>query len=298
MFENCSIMAIRADNPSEILHLEVDKETQQTICQTFAAAVTNLIEGKTRIPFDGGYKPNKDEFLSIEGFVLPDEIKEALRNPMGVTAYQKEEEGFPEIKAVFVGTYSRSNGTEKFQVAFQKFRKEQYISIRGINLYFAKNTFRRERHFGINISDRIDCCYTEGELQFSSFFFARQVFDLTQFYRAALDPEVDEFTSHELLSVENPQIFKNMANTWIRRKIAMINDSGVLRKYSAAQIKKIAKSAGIEIEVEDQKLVIPNDKEQLKIVLGFLDEEVYKGPFSKVTLLANSKRRVKEQSRE
>lgn len=294
MFENCSIMAIRADNPSEILRLEVDKETQQYICQTFATAVTDLVDEKTRISFDGSYKPNKDEFLSVEDFVLPDEIKEALRNPMGVTAYQKEEEGFPEIKAVFVGTYIQSNGTEEFQVAFQRFRKEQYISTRGINLYFAKNTFRCERHFGINISDRIDCYYTEGELQFSSFFYARQIFDLTQFYRAALDPEVDAFTSNELLSVEDPQVFKNMANTWIRRKIAMINDSGVLTKYSAAQIKRSAKSAGIEIEVEAKKLVLPNDKEQLKIVLGFLDEEVYKGPFSKATLLANSKRRVKK----
>lgn len=85
-----------------------------------------------------------------------------------------------------------------------------------------------------------------------------------------------------------------MANTWIRRKIAMINDSGILENNSAAKIKKLAKSAGVKIDVEDEKIVIPSDKEQLKIVLGFLDE-VYKGPFLKATLLANSKRRVKKQ---
>ena len=86
-----------------------------------------------------------------------------------------------------------------------------------------------------------------------------------------------------------------MANTGIRRKIAMINDSGILENNSAAKIKKLAKSAGVKIDVEDEKIVIPSDKEQLKIILGFLDEEVYKGPFSKATLLANSKRRVKKQ---
>ena len=88
--------------------------------------------------------------------------------------------------------------------------------------------------------------------------------------------------------------FKNMADTWIRRKIAMINDSGVLAKNSAAKIKRLAKSAGIDIAVEGKKIVLPNDKEQLKIVLGFLDEEAYKGPFSKATFLANSKRRIKK----
>ena len=33
-------------------------------------------------------------------------------------------------------------------------------------------------------------------------------------------------------------------------------------------------------------------QEQVKIILGFLDEEAYKGPFSQNTYLANSKRRV------
>ena len=75
----------------------------------------------------------------------------------------------------------------------------------------------------------------------------------------------------------------------------MINDSGVLKNNSAAKIQKSSKSVGIKIDVEDEKIVIPEEKEQMKIVLGFLDEEVYKDPFSKATLLANAKRPVKKQ---
>ena len=118
---------------------------------------------------------------------------------------------------------------------------------------------------------------------------------MSEYYRSATDQEVDAFASSKLLSIAQPQEFKNMANTWVRRKIAMINDSGVLKNNSAAKIQKSAKSVGIKIDVEDEKIVIPEDKEQMKIVLGFLDEEVYKGPFSKATLLANSKRPVKKQ---
>ena len=140
MFKNCSIMVIRADDPSQILRLEVDEATQQAVCKTLSASVADLVKDKTRIPFNGSYKPNDDEFLSVENFTLPDEIKEAIRNPMGVMAYKKEDGEFPEIKAVFVGERIERNGTEKFRVAFQRFRKEQYISIRGFNLYFAGNT--------------------------------------------------------------------------------------------------------------------------------------------------------------
>lgn len=85
-----------------------------------------------------------------------------------------------------------------------------------------------------------------------------------------------------------------MANTWVRRKIAMINDSEVLINYTASEIKSLAKSVGIDITVENKKVVIPNDKEKIKVILGFLDEEAYKGPFSQNTYLANSKRQIKK----
>lgn len=113
---------------------------------------------------------------------------------------------------------------------------------------------------------------------------------MSEYYRSATDQEVDAFTSSKLLSIAQPQEFQNMANTWVRRKIAMVNDSGVLKNNSAAKIQKSTKSVGIKIDVEDEKIVIPEDKEQMKIVLGFLDEEVYKGPFSKAMICSLYKR--------
>lgn len=115
---------------------------------------------------------------------------------------------------------------------------------------------------------------------------------MNEYYRSATDQEVQAFTTSNKLSFEDTEAFKTAANTWIRRKIAMINDSDVLVNYKASEIKKLAKDAGITITVEDKKVVIPNDKEQIKIILGFLDEEAYRGPFSQNTFLANSKRKI------
>ena len=72
----------------------------------------------------------------------------------------------------------------------------------------------------------------------------------------------------------------------------MINDSKVLDKYSVEEIKSMANGMGIEIQCENEKIVIPSGKEQVKVVIGFLAEEAYQGPFSNYTFLANSKRRV------
>lgn len=296
MFENSSVLVICADGNDTIMRIEIDADTQTSICRTFAEAVQSLTAEKGKVEFDGRYKPDQDEILFISNFQLKDEIKDAVRNPIGITAYKKTNGEYPPIKAVFVGEILDDGDTEKFSVAFQRFRKEQYISTANFNLFWSNNTFRHEKSYGISISDSIDCFYApDEELQFTSFYYARQVFDLSGYYRSATTQEVASFTSNESLSFESAQDFEAMANSSIRRKIAAINDSEVLKKYKAIEIKRLAQKAGVSITVKNSQIVIPNDKEQIKLILGFLDEEAYRGPFSQVTYLANSKRKVPNQ---
>ena len=296
MFENSSVMVLKANTKEdEVLKIEVDAETQNIIIDSMKKSLDELIEEKTQIIFDGSYKPNEDEILKIENYQLSDEIKDAIRDPLGVTSFKKDNDVFPEIKAIFIGERIEDGETEKFNVVFQRFRKEQYISTRWCNLFFENNTFFQEKRYGISIADGIDCYYTDKGLQFSSFYYARQIFDLSECYRSATDSEVESFAASPKLAFDNSDGFKIMANTWIRRKIAMINDSQVLDNYSAKQIKSNAKLVGINIDVKDKKIVIPNDKEKIKIILGFLDEEAYKGPFSQKIFLANSKQQVNKR---
>lgn len=103
---------------------------------------------------------------------------------------------------------------------------------------------------------------------------------MSDYYRSATDVEVDSFAKSEKLSIEDSVAFRGMANTWIRRKIAMINDSQVLVNYTASEIKMLAAESGIDIDIKEEAIVIPNDKEKVKVILGFLDEAAYKGPFS------------------
>lgn len=293
LFQNCSVFVLAGGaHTNEIFRIDVDADTQAAICYSFSEAKDKLTADKERIVFDGSYKPNEDEFLAIENFKIIDEIKDAIRDPLGTTAYQKQEGDFPEIKAVFVGERTEDDNSERFNIAFQRFRKEQYISTRWYNLFFNNDTFFRQNSFGISISDSIDCFYTNGELQFVSFFFARQVFDLGEYYRSATDGEVTSFASNANLEIEDTDAFGRMADTWIRRKIAMINDSKVLDEYTAADIVQRAAEVGVSITTSGSRIVLPNDKKQVKVILGFLDEEAYKGPFSQNTYLANSKRQV------
>lgn len=293
VFQNSSIFVLAGGtHANRIFRFDVDADTQEAICHAFSEAKDKLTADKERIVFDGCYKPNQDEFLAIENFKIIDEIKDAIRDPLGTTAYQRIDGAFPEIKAVFVGGRTEDKNSEHFNVAFQRFRKEQYISTRWYNLFFINDTFFRQNGFGISITDSIDCFYTNGELQFASFFFARQVFDLGGYYRSATDGEVTSFATNANLEIEDTDAFKRMADTWIRRKIASINDSKVLDEYTASDIARRAAEVGVTISTNGSRIILPNDKKQVKVILGFLDEEAYKGPFSQNTYLANSKRQV------
>lgn len=198
--------------------------------------------------------------------------------------------GYPEIRAIFVGERTQDDAGEHFNIGFQRYRKEQNLTMLPFRLFHANNTFKPKKHFGIGITYNIDCFYTGEELQFASFYFARQVFDLREHYRSASDPEVTAFTQNTALNFENAEAFSGMANTYVRRKIAMINDSEVLKEHTAKEIKNIAKNSGIKIKIQNGKIVIPADKDGAMEVLAFLDEEAYRGPFSKDLLIANSKR--------
>lgn len=292
MFKDCSVFILSAE--SKIFRLEIDRVTQESICQMFSDSVDSLTDGKTCHDYAVNYKPEDDEILRIENFLIQDDIKDAIRNPLGCSIFEKDAESdtqdYPVIRAIFVGERIQSDEGEHFNIAFQRYRKEQNLSALPFRLFHSNNTFKPEKHFGIGITYNVDCYYTGEDLKFSSFFFARQVFDLRSYYRSASDPEVVAFTKNEALNFENADIFSSIANTYVRRKIAMINDSNVLKDYSVSHIKRIAKNSGIEIKIQDKKIVIPADKDAAMEVLAFLDEEAYRGPFTNDLFLANSKR--------
>ena len=302
MFEEASVYVLSSEN--EIYRLELDRELQNSICEMFSSSAESLVCGKKGHVFSGNYKPEEDEYLKIENFQLRDVIKDAIRNPLGVKAYEKDPDirqdgnndnmAFPDIRALFTGERIQENKTEKFNIAFQRYRREQNIVALPFRLNFSNHTFKQDKQFGIGIGQSVDCVFTGNELQFNSFFFARQIFDLSSYYRSATDSEVASFTKNKMLEFENAEEFTGLANSYVRRKIAMINDSKVLEKYKPSELQELGNKIGLTIVLRNDKVFIPSDKEEALIVVGFLDEEAYQGPFSKNILLANSKRVVKK----
>ena len=81
-----------------------------------------------------------------------------------------------------------------------------------------------------------------------------------------------------------------MASFWLQKhygRSGLCGKSIIKHIQSELIIHFISARTNVKDEIENKKVVIPNDKEQIKAILGFLDEEAYKGPFSQNTFLAN-----------
>lgn len=291
MYKNSSVFVLSLDD--SVYKLETDASLQQSLCKLFSKQTKGTVNGKVLVGFDGNYKPNEDEIFIIRNFKLLDAIMDAVRNPIGVQEFKKVKGKYPEIKALFIGEKQESDNKEEFDISFQKIRKEQIVSKNNLNLILDNNTFIENKRFSFGVSDSIDCYYSKGDLYFSSYFFARQIFELRDYYRTATDSDVEDFINLSEIGIINMDTFKAQAqSSWVRRKIAAINDSKILENNSANDIKKVADETGINLEISGEQIVIPEDKDSVKILLGFLDEEAYRGPFSNTTYLAGSKRKI------
>ena len=291
MYNNSSTMVLSSND--KIYKLETDSDLQKNLCELFSKQTEEMINEKTLIPFDGNYKPNEDELFIIRNYQMPDFITDAIRNPLGVPAYEKINGRYPEIKAVLIGKKHENGHKEEFSISFQKMRKEQIVSKNKLSIILDNNTFVENKNLCFGISENIDCAFLNGDLYFNSYFFARQVLDLGDYYRTATDSDVEDFIKMSELEIADKDLFRSQAqSSWFRRKIASINDSGVLKSRNAKSIKAIAKKTGIQIEITGNKILIPEAKEEVKILLGFLDEEAYRRPFSNTTYLAGSKRKI------
>jgi len=292
MFNNSQIFALGEGEKAKIFRISVNAVTQNRIIEMLRKKSKETLK-KKRIAFNGEYKVEKDETLCIFPYELPKNIKEAIKNPINKPYYQKENGQYPKIKAVFIGECMNDNEKEeKFRVAMQKIRKSQHIHNKGVNLYCDSNTFIEDNKYSISIMDIVDCCYDNGALLFDQYYYARQVLDLNQHYRLATDQEVRKFISNKSLEIQNPNGFYKKANEWIRKRIALINDSRILVNNSVKDIKDIADKSGIPILINKGRIVIPSDGEKLKLVICFLVEEAYAGAFSKDVYLTNSKRKI------
>lgn len=288
-----NLFALTNDPSKRIVKFELSNDVQDELTNYLTAQETRFTQAEEEIEFDGKYKPDDGEILFIDGYDDIDDLSSAVENPLSAEVVDPTEVFFAEIKALFTG-YTADNGNVR--VLLQNFDKRRIISTNGLSIFHSSNVYKKIEGIGLTIDHKLTATLESGKLKFFSFHNTRQMFDLSEYYKVATDDDVREFAALDIIKSENTEQLIEISDSWVRRKISLIHQSGILQNVPINEMKAVATEFNIpfltEMDDSEEVIKLPDNKRDLKKLLRFLDEDYYKSPLSNTAFVTNSKKVV------
>lgn len=290
-----NLFALTDEPGSRILKFILSQDVQKEITDYFQKLEKEFdSQCQTEILFDGKYKPDPSEVLIINDFDDIDDISSAITNPLSVNDIYPNQINSLKIKSLFVGYV---DNTGNCIALLQKFSRNKIISPHGISIFFSGDVYKKLDGTGVTLDESISVKLTGNTIKFFSFHEAKRIFDLSNFYKEATDGDIDSFSSSLCFSQSSHDII-SIADSWIRRKISFIIQSGVLSTPHATVENIVSKALKFKITLATEnengqdKIVIPSNKNELKKLLRFLDDDYYDAILSTDQFISNSKCKV------
>jgi len=286
-----NLFALLDDTQTPIRRIPLTEDFRQELGRFFAGQQQTFIADKQTIEFTGSYNVDSGEIFRIEDYPLPETISNALGNPLNSPVLNLNQESL-RIKALFTGIWTE----QEKRVSFQVFDTGKLLS-KGWTLIGSGDTYKKLEEPGLVLQDKLTAHYSDGSLFFISYHNTKRFLDLSDYYIAATDTDLDTFARNDLFEFEDQDTFKGNADSIIRKKIALLQKNNVLDNLSINDIKTVANDLNqhvaeehkINIITKNGKLLIPKDKKQLKELIRFLDEDYVTAPLTKRRCLTNSK---------
>ena len=283
---------IKDDSGScQVKRIRVNQSLQTELIQIFEGQRV-LFEKDVdhEVVFNGDWKPDSNEVLTIDDVAESKMMANAINaNASSFSDVVIANFASEPIKAIFTGV--TKNGLTK--VFVQKFSSRQALSLNQLPLIKMQtgNTFVKATDDIFTIDNKLVAIIEGDKTKFKSFHNARMVFDLSGFYKEATDDDLTQMSQHASIDIADLAKFIAEADSQVRKMAHTIDRSGVLNNYTVSQISAAAANfPDIPMVIKNGKISLPNDKKQLKEILHFLLEDIYKGALSGSNYLTNSKR--------
>jgi hypothetical protein len=188
-----NLFALTNNAQRRILRLPLSRDVQQEITDMFnhQEAMFNSI-AQQEFVFDGKYKPDEGECLTIVDYDDIDCLHGAIANPLSILEIVPDPAEYTNIKALFTG-YRADDGTNIALI--QSFDRRRIISTSGLSLFHSANVYKKVDGVGITLDTRLSATLSGSILKFLSFHTVRQIFDLSQYYIEATDNDIRDFAA-------------------------------------------------------------------------------------------------------
>ncbi|MCC5982629.1 MAG: DUF4868 domain-containing protein [Oceanicaulis sp.] len=240
------------------------------------------------VAFDGDWNPDDDEILVLDATAEANEmVAAASGNVLAIQAIDAANFDEENIKALFVPV----NRGGAMRLLVQRFTVAQILS-RKFAVIANNNQFNQITDPAFNLATSLTCIIEGGQIKFDSYHKLRAVFDVLEFFAAATDDDIDDFASHASIAIANVPALKELVTQTERKLIHKLASSGVLNAYTPQQIQGRARAAGLAVNLTKGQIAFPDDKQEIRRLLRFLDDSLYEAALSGQRYETNSKRRV------
>lgn len=289
MLENFQLAAIvRQKTRTQILRVPMHQALQRSLAEAWHGQRKAFLGDVEEIAFDPAYRPDEGECFVLEKFELPPALAgESSTTAADLDPITDHEDLLPGVRGL-IG-FAREDRTEL--VLFQNFTRAHVIQP-GRFLLLKSGTYESMQHPGLTLDDKLSAIYrpAEQKLLFYNFRTVNSFLPLTEFYAEASEEQIREVLAHDKLAPVNVDAVAGEPSQWLRKRFALLRDSGVLDKFSAKEIKAHSKGYDVEITVKSGKIVFPEEKHAVKKLLQFLNEELFRGAITNTLYETNSKR--------
>jgi hypothetical protein len=270
--------------------MDLTHETETAADRMFVdAAGTFERDIEEYVAFDAGYQLAEGECFQIQNFPMSQELIDVCRQPLSAERLDQAELQFLSVKAVVGYDFSDNNR----RLYFQNFDSRRVIVPgRRFAVWSTADasTFRELDRPVVLLDAQLAAVWDNGTLKFKSFHLAKQIFDLSAYFMEATNPQLEEFAGHARISCQDTAHFIAVCNPWSRKKIALILRDRILDDYTLARIRRAARAVRYQLAMDGDRIVLPVAKPQLRALLQFLDEDIYRGPISRRRLLSSGHR--------
>jgi hypothetical protein len=282
---------------ARVRRIDVAQDVQAELTELFNHQYNEFKEGVLEtVPLDD-YTPEPHELMCIDEFDDVDHIAEAISEPAAVPALEPNSDAIDRIVGLLAG--EEVDGTRR--ALLQVFDRRRSLSRSGYSIIHREQTFKKLVEPGLTFDSTLTATLEDAKLCFRSLHKVRRLFDVDDYYKEATNEELTAFAQHARLETPADLDLVQVADTWIRRKIALIRASGLLDSVPATRIQEIAHSFNLELQLVGvgaaAKLRLPNQKRELKALLKFLNDDYYESPLTEVQYVSSSKRRLSAQAK-
>ena len=273
-----------------IKRVSLTAEAHEAVAAAFARQEETFRQGEEK-PYDQNWQSRDED----------DEIS-TTPTPSDVTVFSEIEQtgdtSLPPLRRgdEIRGLAMKLDGPDRILV--QTFAATQVLDTRSKGLVslclLESDTYSQLKEPVLVLGHKLVCIAEGGLLKFRSLHNLGRVIDTTGIFRSATDGEVRGFTQEytNLFEFTDVDGFVSSSNRNARKYMASVLSSNALQGKTAAELQEEASTTGLALELTDEgdRIVMPTASREITELMGFLNENRYRGPVTGRTYVTNSRR--------